>query len=358
MWRRLLIVVLSLSIFDGVAAYEGARPAERAIASAFVWLARHQNNDGSWHIDYTAKCKDASCSHGGSLKNDTAATALAILQLLGAGAATPAYKSRYTPVANRGLAWLASDMRAAADPATGKARTMSAHGLASVCFCEWYAAAPNEENGAAARAALKLIADRQNSDGGWGEKPGDASDMIVVAWQMMALRSAQLAKIAVAPAVTERARKFVQACSHGKYDGLFSDAPAKKVSPTATAIGVLTLLYLGAQSDDLGVAEGKAYLLQHLASAEHPDPLYWFFATQAMHYQRDPDWLAWNRQVRNVIVKMQATAKDQCAAGSWICEAPDGPPLVADGGRLVTTSLCTLTLEVYYCYLQIFRPTE
>jgi hypothetical protein len=64
----------------------GTKQSERAVAAALNWLARHQNSDGSWGLaDYTARCKDASCTGSGSGKLDAAATAMALLPFLAAG---------------------------------------------------------------------------------------------------------------------------------------------------------------------------------------------------------------------------------------------------------------------------------
>ena len=62
--------------------------------------------------------------------------------------------------------------------------------------------------------------------------------------------------------------------------------------------------------------EGKQYLLANLPDVEHCRNIYyWYYATMAMHNFLGPEWDAWNRKVRRVLIQTQA--KEGCAAGSW-----------------------------------------
>ena len=69
-----------------------------------------------------------------------------------------------------------------------------------------------------------------------------------------------------------------------------------------------------------------------------------------MHNLYDSDWDEWNRRMRRVLTESQETVG--CAAGSW---NPQGDPFGDKGGRLMTTALNTLSLEVYYRYLPLYR---
>jgi hypothetical protein len=44
-----------------------------------------------------------------------------------------------------------------------------------------------------------------------------------------------------------------------------------------------------------------------------------------------------------------------CAAGSWDPEKPMPDPHANVGGRIYSTALATLTLEVYYRYLPLYQ---
>ena len=81
--------------------------------------------------------------------------------------------------------------------------------------------------------------------------------------------------------------------------------------------------------------------------------LYWYYATQVMHNLPGPQWDAWNRQLRRILVKTQV--KDQCATGSWDPESPTSDLWGKRGGRLMQTSLSASGLKVYYRYLPLYR---
>ncbi len=74
---------------------------------------------------------------------------------------------------------------------------------------------------------------------------------------------------------------------------------------------------------------------------------YNYFATQVMRNWGGDEWIRWNERLRDDLVALQE--KDGDAKGSW---APrDRDDYSRTGGRLLTTtSLATLTLEVYYRY--------
>ena len=100
--------------------------------------------------------------------------------------------------------------------------------------------------------------------------------------------------------------------------------------------------------------EGKAYLLQNLPDDKiGRNTYYWYYATLAMHNFNDADWDAWNRKMRRILIESQAT--EGCATGSWDPERPSMDSYGQQGGRLMTTCLNALTLEVYYRYLPLFQ---
>ncbi|HWC89954.1 MAG TPA: hypothetical protein VG433_09870, partial [Pirellulales bacterium] len=81
---------------------------------------------------------------------------------------------------------------------------------------------------------------------------------------------------------------------------------------------------------------------------------YWYYATQVMHNLPGPEWDPWNRAMRRTLIETQV--KEGCAAGSWDPHKPLPDGHAAEtGGRIMTTSLATLTLEVYYRYLPLYQ---
>ena len=89
---------------------KGTPPSERTVAQALKWLARHQTPQGKWSLDFRHQCKGGTCSGGGAIQSDVAATALAILPFLGAGQ-THKSKGIYRQTIAKGLTWIESQAR-------------------------------------------------------------------------------------------------------------------------------------------------------------------------------------------------------------------------------------------------------
>ena len=57
----------------------------------------------------------------------------------------------------------------------------------------------------------------------------------------------------------------------------------------------------------------------------------------------------------SAICSSPARSAGGCAAGSWDPQRPSPDPWGAQGGRLMTTCLAALTLEVYYRYIPLYK---
>ncbi len=338
-----------------------AKPtAERAVASALDWLARHQNADGSWSLsDYRKQCKDQPCSGTSILEADAAATALGVLPFLGAGQ-THKGKGPYEQTIRKGLEWLVQHQAADGDLSGGKSQVMYIHGIAAIALCEAYGMTRDAGLAEPARKALRFIEKAQHpKTGGWRYWPGMEGDTSVFGWQVMALKSGQLAGLEVNPETLRSAEKWLASVAKGKHRGLFCYQPYTAESPPMTAVGLRSLAYFGAKREDPAVLEAKQYLAANLPTDKaQRDVYYWFHATMAMQWFLDKDWDAWNRTLRKTLIEGQAT--EGCAKGSWDPSRPTLDRWGGQGGRLYTTSLAALSLEVYYRYLPLFkldRPT-
>ena len=73
-----------------------------------------------------------------------------------------------------------------------------------------------------------------------------------------------------------------------------------------------------------------------------PDYYLWYNCTLAMFQVGGTPWERWNAVVRDRIIGLQE--RQGCARGSWAPNSRWGNV----GGRVYTTALAVLTLEVYY----------
>ena len=161
--------------------------------------------------------------------------------------------------------------------------------------------------GMAAQAAVGFIETAQNRQtGGWRYHPGEDGDTSVVGWQVMALKSAQMAGLNVgrSPASTGR-ESFSDSVAKGYHGGQFGYQPGEEPTPAMTAVGLLCRQYLGAKRDDPLMVEGSEYLLAHLPERSFRNLYYWYYATQVMHNINDQPWDVWNRKMRRLLVETQ-----------------------------------------------------
>ena len=331
----------------------GTKHTERAVTAALVWLAKHQDYDGHWSLsDYTAHCADKTCTGGGEVFADAGGTAMGLLPFLAAGQ-THRSKGPYMDNVRRGIGWLIGHQQSDGNLAKGAQSMMYSHGLATIALCEAYGLTGDKDVGRAAQGAVTFILAAQNTaDGGWRYMPKDPGDTSVVGWQIMALKSAHMAGLDVGGSVFSGASKWLDLVSVNN-GSEYCYQENMNPTPTMTSVGLLCRQYLGAKRNNPMLTGGMTYLMNHLPDErDFTNVYYWYYATQVMHNMSGSEWDTWNRKMRDLLVHSQIRDVNECANGSW---APEKDPWGRRGGRVMQTSLSTLTLEIYYRYLPLFK---
>jgi hypothetical protein len=344
----------------------GTQATDHAVLGGLIWIAKHQGPNGAWSIQHSRFCPTKQgCDGAGGYQSDVAATALALLPFLGAGQTHQTRNGPFTKQIDKGLNWLirqqAPDGGLWRRPSgrvgdDGEINPMYTHAVATIVLCEAYGLTHDPKVGAAASKAVRYIELAQNeSTGGWRYHPRDPdSDTSVLGWQVMALKSAQMAGLGVNSVTLESPRKWLASVATGRNHGLFRYQPYRAEEPSMTAVGQLCLQYMGLAPDDAALLEGKEYLMANLPSSSlHRDIYYWYYATLVLHNYLDGDWDKWDRDMRKILVHTQVT--EGCGTGSWDPSLPTPDRWGSAGGRLYVTSLSVLTLEVYYRYMPLFR---
>jgi hypothetical protein len=128
-----------------------------------------------------------------------------------------------------------------------------------------------------------------------------------------------------------------------------------------TAAGLLNRQYLGWGQRNPDLHKGSKFLASpgNLPQAkgtpnEKLGPIYYYYyASQVLHHMDNEDWQTWNPLMREKLLRLQE--KDGHKKGSW---DPNGADHGGAGGRIYSTSLSLLTLEVYYRYLPLYRKVN
>ncbi len=327
----------------------GTSSTEAAVTRGLKWIARHQNANGSWSLhnfSESPQCR-GKCRGEANLESDTAATAMALLPMLGAGQTHQ--QGQYADAIFDGLKWLIYQQRSDGDLRGRGGGRMYAHGQAAIVLCEAYALTGDPQLRGAAQKALDFIVWAQHERGGWRYEPGQPGDTSVVGWQLMALRSGQMAKLSIPSPTFGLVDRYLDRAQTDSYGGKYAYMPGRNADHVMSSEALLCRQYLGWPSDHPGLQEGIKYLLKHLPHRKNPNIYYWYYGTQVMHHVGGKPWDRWNDKIRVALTGMQAKRGHE--AGSW---DPRGN-FANQGGRLYMTSLAVCTLEVYYRHLPLYR---
>lgn len=323
----------------------GSPESEKAVAWALEWLARHQLPDGGWSFDHRL-ANHPNGRNPGSLKDArVAASGLALMAFLGAGHTHK--QGKHKKVVERGLYFLTSRVKpngSLHEPGS----VMYGHGIASIALCEAYAMTQDKSLKNYAQASINFIVAAQDRvGGGWRYEPGQPGDTSVVGWQLMALKSAHMAYLAVPPQTIAGVNNFlniVQSDSGSKYGYTGPGGGA-----ATTAIGLLCRMYLGWKKENGALDRGTEFLDQ--VGPSQNEMYYNYYATQVMHHWEGERWKKWNEVMRERLINTQEKQGTD-EAGSWYFNGGHG---AAVGGRLYNTCMCAMTLEVYYRHSPIYR---
>jgi hypothetical protein len=378
---------------DDIPSRDGAgRPSaktEAAIELGLVYLARHQRTDGRWSLAYNGVDLARTPRERPTLQADTAATGLALLAYL--GAAYDHYGDKYQDVVDRGLRFLIEnqkedgDLYIEEDAESNKFNHLYSHGIAAIALCEAYGMTGDPALKAPAQRAIDFIVASQHSEhGGWRYEPGDAgfsSDLSVTGWQMMALKSGQLAGLDVPEKTYDNVRRFVTTCADNASggsrfvynpwaaEGTREQQHGARPSTVMTSVGLLMELYLGSDRNDAVLKRGADHLLANpptlgnsrrtpqIGTLGNPmrDTYYWYYATQVMFHMKGEHWQKWNEALHPLLVNSQSQTGR--LAGSWNPHAPVRDQWAPHAGRLYVTAMNLLSLEVYYRHLPLYDET-
>jgi hypothetical protein len=342
---------------SGFAEQLGGSPrAEEAVQAALSWLAANQEADGHWdaarHGGTTETKAFGHDRQSAGVGADAGITGLAILAFLGSG--NTHYEGPHRKTVQRALEYLIS-VQSEDGCLSGDARLfakMYCHGIATLAMCESLAMTGDHRmKPYVVRAIHYTIAAQHEGTGGWRYQPGDQGDTSQLGWQILAIRSAQLAGIDVPARTKLNAQRFLATVSSGSKKGLASYRAGEAPSRSMTAEALLCRLILH-QPDEPVVSEAVGFVMGETPGEGPVNMYYWYYATLALFQVQGDDWQRWNAAMQEQLLRLQST--EPPLAGSW---DPDGV-WGGYGGRVYSTALAAMCLEVYYRYLPILGKSD
>jgi hypothetical protein len=113
----------------------------------------------------------------------------------------------------------------------------------------------------------------------------------------------------------------------------------------------LLLAEMGGEAmDEAAASEATRQLLAALPNRQRMNLYYWYYATLALHHRslasdtNAAAWRAWNDAITSALLESQVASGPD--AGSWNTNTVWG----GYGGRVYTTAMAAMCLEVYYRY--------
>jgi hypothetical protein len=375
---------------------------ERAVREGLLWLARHQQPDGSWSAaTLSAECTPghpcAPASADYSRMYDPGLTGLALLAFLGRGLSTEnnaflvdeAFGHKYLSreIVRNGVRWLTQ-----AQGPDGSFKDFPSllynEAIGTLALSEAYALSGNTKLREPAERAVRYLVGAQKANPfgsgrwGWRYTPGGdtVADTSVTGWVVMALKSAQLAGLSVPREALDGAVDYINWAT-GK-DGLVGyldpQGAGEAVSGhgdqfdyhvgTMSALGMLVRTFTKHDIQDPFLEQAAQQIVKDLPRVGEDrlsvDYYYWYYGSLALNQFDGPGsprpdhgkyWDAWNNAMITAVLQLQDDTKEggQCSRGGWL--TPDR--WCYAGGPVYATALNVLTLEVYYRYENAFGVT-
>jgi uncharacterized membrane protein YgcG len=347
----------------------GGAKTESVMMAALLWLANHQSPDGRWDCDgFDAQCKKNKCDGHGESTYDVGITGLSLLCFLGAGFTHQ--EGPFKKTVKDGLLYLKSVQD---EDGIFGGKNCSHYqyntACASLAMVEAYGMTGANAFREPAQKGVSWVLRSQNPYRAWryGAADGD-NDSSVTGWMTMVLKSAVMAGIDVDHVALDNAANFIDEmtdpgngrCGYQQKGGLPArvQGPAMEKFPannseSLTSVGILVRVFDGhtAGSDDK-IMKGADLLAAQLPKWDPPfiDFYYWYYGTLAMYQVGGSHFDKWNEAMKTAIIAHQNTDNTKDEYGSW--DPVD--PWSTEGGRVYSTALNCLCMEVYYRYPRVF----
>lgn len=326
--------------------YGAGKGGQDAVLKALRWLAKVQQEDGSWN----------------GLPADSG---LALLCFLAHGE-TP-LSEEFGVTVQKAIQWLATNMPDGKAWGKGDGHVAYAHGIATYSLSEAYGMTQIPFLVGPMESGIDVIVKGQQPGGGfdYNYAKGARWDMSVVGWQMQAMKAAYVAGC-TNPDLPKAIEKVVAFTKNTAYaNGKFGYTAPGSGSPNMTGIGTVGLQLLGEKASKEALGGAQTIAQTRLASYQQAQQTWnataathlygWYYDTQAMFQLgggQGNEWKLWNSVFQPVLIR------NQNPEGYWTHDEHHSMGGDTLHGKVLATTLCCLQLEVYYRYLPTFKMSN
>ena len=333
------------------------------------WLRDHQDEDGRWDADDFAKhdAGEARAAGPGNPIHDVGLTGLALLAFLGDGSTMSSGPHR--EVVRDAVGWLVTQQGDDGLFGTNASHDyIYDHAIATLAMVEAYGLSAAQDLRPHAQKGIDYLERHRNPHMVWRYQPrGGDNDTSITGWATLACKAAQDFKLQINPETLDLCAAWLEevtdpatgVCGYTKRGESSSRHPGDHVTryppkrgAAMTAVGLMCRFFLGQTPKEHPVMNRAADTIlskpprwdEEDGSIDH---YYWYYGTYALYQMGGDHWKTWAKHMTTAVVQTQRTEGD--LAGSWDPVGVWGQ----DGGRVYSTAMMTLTLEVYYRYARV-----
>lgn len=305
---------------------------DAVIRGALRWMASKQSGNGSW-------------AAGDGERHEVAMTGYVLVAFMTAGQLPD--EGEYGANVSRGVSFLLNAVKPDGF-IQYNSTNMYGHGVAAIALAEAYGQSRDPRIKPKLEAAIKLIINCQNAQGGWRYAPrmSDA-DVSVTVLQVVALRAAKNAGLDVPQATIDRAVQYVRSC-YDERSGGFTYQPRNNQPGFARTAAAIYSLQVCGQYDDPRVARGSEYLFKQARQDRQWYTYGHFYAAPAQYMIGGETWEKWYEQTR---AELMSFVNRQGELAHWEPRFDGGRGV----GALYCTAVYTTILAMPYHYLPLYQ---
>ncbi|MCC6464100.1 MAG: terpene cyclase/mutase family protein [Planctomycetes bacterium] len=362
----------------GLKRHGGSAETEDAVLLGLQWLASVQDSDGRWDSDgymshYLRGAGPVERGQEGIgwARNDVGITGLCLLAFTGAGHTDTAGDFRATVLkAREFLLWVQRPEDGGFGAADDTYRAdMYSHAIATLALTDLYLQNGDPALRTPMRRALLFLLDMQGPGGGWdyhqryptrmqGWEPSQRNDLSITGWAMLALAAGREAGFDPPLENLKRLSAFLKDCTQPDGNAVYADRGTREGDQglAMMAVNNFSRRLLGEAGDSATQRVQLERMSRNLPDGADCESLlgsnsyYWYYGSLALLVARDQPrgverWREWNTAMQKAVLPLQAKAGPRKGSFEPKCHwAKNG------GGRLYSTALSVLTLEIYYRY--------
>ncbi len=352
----------------------GSEGTEEAVRAALEWLRRHQAPDGSWSSDkFVEQCRTRCASRDvgrgdgrGERWYDVGVTGLAVLAFAGYGHThVDGVFPEYVECLRRAVRWLKRQQVRSNDPAeSGRYGGTGGHwpynhAIATMAMSELLVMSRDVIGlGRSVEDAVELILHSQNPGAAWRYEVRDGdNDTSVTGWMILALKAARNAPIDIEARrydlAFEDALRFIRSVTDDEgRAGYQRRGNFRTRLHCMTSVAVLGRLFAGESREGIDIRRGVDVCMLDLPRWNEGERgainmYHWYYASYALFQYGGTPWRRWNIAMKHALLQSQRRGGEE--DGSWDPIGDWGPR----GGRVYSTAIGAMTLEVYYRFLRV-----